>query len=133
MQEIFKRLSTEFCARQLKNNIIKLTLPLVTWTDGCLLELRIKLKEDGDYTIYSPTNLFVEKNAGGSQKYYFNIFEKHDKNYHYDIKIKNGKIYKDYASDYNIAVAINEFIRFYVMLDDFIIKNSVIGHEEDFE
>ena len=133
MQEIFKRLSTEFCAKQLKNNIIKLTLPLVTWTDGGLLELRIKLKEDGDYTIYSPTNLFVEKNAGGSQTYYFKLFEKNDKNYHFDMKIKNGKIYKDYASNYNIAVAINEFIRFYVMLDDFIINNSVIGHEEDFE
>ena len=133
MQEIFKRLSTEFSAKKLKNNIIKLNLPLVTWTDGGLLELRIKLKEDGDYTIYCPTNLFIEKNAGGSQTYYFKLFEKNDKNYHFDIKIKNGKIYKDYKYNYNVAVAINEFIRFFVMLDDFIIKNGVIGHEEDFE
>jgi len=131
MQDIFKRLSTEFSAKQMKN-YIKLNLPLVTWTNGGLLELRIKLKEDG-YDIYCPVNLFEEKNAGGEQEYYFNIFEKNDKNYHFDIKIKDGKIYKDYPSNYNIAVAINEFIRFYVKLDDFIINNEVIGNEENFE
>lgn len=131
MQDIFKRLSTEFSAKQMKN-YIKISMPLVTWIDGGLLELRIKLTENG-YTIYCPTNLFLEKNAGGNQKYYFTIFEKCDENYHYDIKIRNGKIYKDYESNYNIAVAINEFIRFYVMFDDFIMKNNVIGHEEYFE
>ena len=130
MQDILKRLSTEFSAKQMKN-YIKLNLPLVTWTNGGLLELRIKLKEDG-YTIYCPVNLFEEMNAGGEQEYYFNIFEKNDKNYHFDIKIKDGKIYKDYPSNYNIAVAINEFIRFYVKLDDFIINNEVIGNEENF-
>ena len=69
----------------------------------------------------------------GEMEYYFNIFERHDKNYHYDIQIKKGKIYKDYPSNYNIAVAINEFIRFYVLFDDFIMQNSVIGREECFE
>ena len=130
-QDIFKRLSTDFSAKKMKG-YIQIQLPLVTWTDGGLLELRIKENEDG-YRVYSPTNMFLEANAGGSQEYYFNIFEKHDENYHYDIKINRGKIYKYYPSNYNVAVAINEFIRFYVMLDDFIMKNSVIGREEDFE
>ncbi len=130
-QDIWKRLTTDFVAKKMKN-YIQIELPLVTWTDGGLLELRIKEYEDG-YRVYSPTNMFLEANAGGNQEYYFNIFEKHDKNYHYDIQINKGKIYKDYPSNYNIAVAINEFIRFYIMLDDFMMKNSVIGREEDFE
>ena len=49
------------------------------------------------------------------------------------MKIKDGKIYKDYQMDFSVDVAINEFIRFYIMLDDFIINKDVIGHEEDFK
>lgn len=131
MKDMFKRLSAEFSAKQMKN-YIQIRIPLVVWTSGTLLELRIKQIEDG-YRVYSPTNIFLEANAQGDQEYYFNIFENNDKNYHYDIKIKNSKIYKDYSSDFNVNVALNEFVRFYVMLDDFIINNDVIGHEEDFE
>ena len=85
------------------------------------------------YTLCYTDNMFVEANAGGDHKYYFNIFKKHDKNCHFDIKIKNGLICKDYSADFNVAVAINEFIRFFVTFDDFIINNNVIGNETDFE
>ena len=61
------------------------------------------------------------------------IFEKFDKNHHYSIGLKRGKICKDYHAEFNIVVAVNEFIRFFIMLDDFIINNDVIGHEENFK
>ena len=131
MQNILKRLSTEFVAKQV-DDCIELTIPLITHTNGGLLELKIKPTNDG-YTLCYTDNMFVEANAGGDQEYYFNIFKKHDKNCHFDIKIKNGLICKDYSADFNVAVAINEFIRFFVTFDDFIINNNVIGNETDFE
>lgn len=130
-KKLIKRLKKEFSVREYKR-YTQITIPLVINTSGTLLVLRIKEREDG-YTIYCPTNIFLEANAQGNQTYYFNIFEKYDKNYHYDIKIKKGKIYKDYLEDRSIITAIDEFIRFYIMLDDFIINNSVIGAENKFE
>jgi hypothetical protein len=130
MKNIFKRLSSDFSPKQ-KKNCVQITIPLVVWTSNTLLDIRIKPSEFG-YKIYCPTNVFLEANAQGNQEYYFNIFEKHDKNYHFDIKIQKGIIYKDYTQETNLALAINEFIRFYVMLDDFITKHNVIGNEENF-
>lgn len=131
MEELYKRLKDEFSLKQMKN-YIQIKVPLVMWINGGLLELRIK-QNKGGYVVYCPTNLFLEANAGGSQEFYFDLFEKNDSDYHYDIKIKNGKFYKEYKNDSNISISINEFIRFFIMLDDFIIKNSVIGKEEEFK
>ncbi len=130
MQNIFKRLQKEFTPK-LARNYIQLNIPVITFTNGGYLELRIKQKKDS-YTIYCPTNLFLEANAGGDQEYYFNLYNKNEKNI-YNVKIKKGKIYKDYQNDFNVVIAVNEFIRFYVAFDDFIINNDVIGHEEAFE
>lgn len=127
MQNLFERLKV-FSPRQMKN-YIKIEIPIVMFFDGGLLGLKIKTTEKG-YEIICPRNLFADSN--GSQEFYFNIFEKYDKNIHFDIKIKNGKIYKEYSEEYNIAVAVNEFIRFFIMFDDFFINNDVIGHEENF-
>jgi len=130
MKNIFKILSSEFSAKQMKN-CIKVTLPVVINVSGTLIDLRIKQNESG-FTIYCPTNIFSELNNQGNQEYYFNIFEKYDKNYHFDIKIKNGKIFKDYSKEQSVIVALNEFVRFYIMIDNFIIDNNVIGNEEKF-
>lgn len=130
MQNIFKRLQKDFSPK-LAKHYIQIKIPVITFTNGGYLDLRIKQKEDS-YTIYCPTNMFLEANAGGDQEYYFNLYNKNAKNY-YDVKIKKGRIYKDYPIEFNVAVAINEFIRFFIAFDDFIINNDVIGHEEAFE
>ena len=131
MQKLFNRLTKDYTVKKMKN-YIKVELPVVIHTCGTLLTLKV-LPHDSGYTIYCTTNIFSEANAGGDQTYYYNLFEKHDTHYHYEISVKNGKLYKDYPSDYNITVAINEFVRLYILLDDFIINNSVIGNEEKFE
>ena len=131
MQDLFKKLNAGFSIKQMKNHI-KITLPVVIHTSGTFLDLKVKQYKEG-FTISCPTNIFSEHNAQGNQEYYFNIFEKNDKNYHYDIKIKNGIIFKNYPLETSINVAIDEFVRFYILLDDFIINNNVIGQEERFE
>ena len=130
MQDIFKRLKNEFSAKQRKN-YIDIAIPVVMRTNGGLLNLRIKPKVDC-YEIIGLSNLFSEITADESQDFYYQIFEKYDNNYHYEIKLKNNKLHKEYSIETNIVVAIDEFIRFFIMLDDFMINNNVIGHEENF-
>lgn len=128
MQNILKRLKTEFSAKQKKDYIL-LLLPVVINLDSGLLNLRIAETETG-YTISCPRNFFVDANE--SLEFYFNVFEKYDKNYHYDMQIKKGKLTKDYSQETNIITAINEFVRFIILFDNFIINNDVIGNEEHF-
>lgn len=131
MQDILKRLKNEFAVKERKN-YIDVTIPVVMCTNGGLIDLRIKEKEDG-YKITCLSNLFLEANVSSDNEFYYKIFDKYDNDYHYDMQIKNGKVYKEYNSDQNIVVAINEFVRYFIKLDDFIINNDVIGNEKDFE
>jgi len=127
MHNLYEKLK-KFSPKQ-KKTYIEITLPIVLFIDGGLLDLRIKQESDG-YMIWFPRNLFYD--ANGSQEFYYNIFENYDNNYHYDIQIKNGKIFKKYPNSANITVSVNEFIRYFILLDDFILENDVIGHEENF-
>ena len=108
---------------------VDITLPVAIDTMWGLLELRITPSEE-TYKVESIYDIFDE--ANDDAEFYFGIFEKHDKNYHYGMQINEHIFYKEYQNDYNLMRAIDEFIRFFILLDDFIIKNNVIGHEEDF-
>lgn len=109
---------------------INLTVPVVTYTNGELLELCITPQADA-YVISSPVDIFADANEGSHM--YFGAFEKHDRSYHFDIKIgDDGLFFKEYPADFSVLAAVNEFIRFFIMLDDFIINNDVIANEENY-
>ena len=108
---------------------VDITLPVAINTTWCALELRITPHKES-YTVESTVDMFYD--ANDDAQFYFDIFKKHDKNYHYGMLLKDGVFYKEYQHDYNLLRALDEFIRFFILLDDFIIKNDVIGHEEDF-
>ena len=127
MQDIMKILKNH--TPQQKDGFAQITLPVVLLVSGGLLTLKITQNEEF-YTISCEEDMFSECN--GSQEFYYDIFKKHDKNYHYEIQIKNNIIFKQYKNDFNLVVAINEFIRFFILLDDFIINNNVIGNETAF-
>lgn len=128
MQDLYNGLKC-YTAKEYKS-YIEITIPVVLFTCGSMLKLRIKHIDDG-FKIYCPIDMFAD--ANNTQSYYFKLFEKNDKNYHYDITIKNEIIYKNYPEDRSVWTAVDEFVRFYIMLDNFIINNDVIGHESDFE
>jgi hypothetical protein len=109
---------------------VDITLPVAINTMWCALEIRITPSDD-TYRLESILDMFEDANDGA--QFYFDIFEKHDKNYHYGILLDDSVFYKEYENDYNLSRALDEFIRFFILLDDFIIKNNVIGHEEDFQ
>lgn len=127
MHNILKTLK-EFSPKQKKGYIL-ISIPILIYADNGFLDLRITQNQTG-YTISCSRDFFVDANA--RLEYYYNIFKNYDKNHHYDVNIKKGKLCKEYPQETNIVVAINEFIRFIIMFDDFIINNDVIGHEENF-
>ena len=127
MQDILKRLK-EFAPKQ-KRGYVSITIPVVIYLDGGLLELRIKRCEE-NYQIYVPRDFFVDANARLDD--YYKIFEKYDQNHHFDVKIEKGKLCKTYSNETNIVVAINEFVRFCILFDNFFMENSVVGSEKNF-
>lgn len=128
MQDIIKRM--EDFAPTTKNGSVFLTLPVVMHVSGSLLELCIA-PHDSYYLISCTEDHFSE--ANGDQQRYFDIFMKRDPHYHYEMQILDNLIYKQYPNDFNVAVALNEFLRFFIAFDDFIMENGVIGNEEQFE
>ena len=98
--------------------------------NGGLLDLRI-IPCKTCYKLCCLDNLFLETNR--NLEWYYKTFHKYDKNYHYDIKLSDNIFYKEFDKEFNIIVAISEFVHFFVLLDEFIINNAVIGNEENFD
>lgn len=119
----------KFCFRKVKGGYIDITLPVVVNIDGGLIELRIKAEKES-YSVWSKRDFFSEANA--DLEYYYNIFEKFDKCYHYDISVKRGRLFKEYNLEQSVVTMVDEFVRLILNLDNFIINNSVIGNEEKF-
>ncbi len=129
MQDIMKRLSRDFTAIKV-DGAIEITFPVVINTCGGLVTLRIEEHEDS-YTITHPEDIFSDR-GNDTLEFYYGLFKKHNKQYHYDVELKGGVLTKECPGDYNVAVALSDFIRFMIMFDDFFIDNEVIGNEESF-
>ena len=127
MKDILKRLKP--FSPKARRGYIDVTLPVVIYTDGGLLDLRIR-KPGSGYKITCPRDLFAEANRDGA--FYFSAFERYGAGCHYGMKMRCGRIYKEYDSEQSMTVALSEFARFFILLDDFIMANDVIGNEENF-
>jgi hypothetical protein len=100
----------------------EIELPVVLYFNYQRLKVYITPIDDG-YYITDDGQTFIEYSL--DTQYYFNLFNKMDTNYHYDIELKNEHIYKEYRFDYSLISAIDEFIRFFIYLDEFIRKNDI--------
>ena len=129
MQDIMNRLSKDFTPVQ-KNEYIEIPFPVVINTSFDLVTLRIYQREDG-YTITHPEDIFSEM-GNATLEFYFNLFKKHNEDYFYGVELKDGVLTKECENNYNVAVALSDFIRFMIYFDDFFTNNGVIGNEENF-
>lgn len=100
----------------------KLELPVVLYFNYQRLALNITPTDDG-YVISDDGETFIEYSSDA--EYYFELFDKNDGNYHFDITLKDGYICKSYGFDYSLASAIDEFIRFFISLDEFMGNNDI--------
>lgn len=129
MQDIMNRLSKDFTPVQ-KNEYIEIPFPVVINTSFDLVTLRIYQREDG-YTITHPEDIFSEM-GNDTLEFYFNLFKKHNEDCFYGVELKDGVLTKECENDYNVAVALSDFIRFMIYFDDFFTNNGVIGNEKSF-
>ena len=63
-----------------------------------------------------------EEYAENSCKYYYDLFMQNDLNCHYDIKREGAYLYKKYDSERSVRTAVDEFVKFFVYLDDFMLE-----------
>ena len=105
-----------------KEKHIEIVLPVAVKIYNDCLSLHITPKSDG-FTISDDAKTFSQFNK--STKYYYDLFMQNDKNNHYEIKLNNNLIYKKYPDNFNLTFALNEFIRFFIDLDNFIKDNNL--------
>ena len=104
-----------------RDGYVELKLPVaIRMFKSCLL-LRIRLTEDG-YEISDDGYAFDEANEDAA--YYLDLYKKNGGK-DYGIALKGETFYKEYKSNFNINVAINEFVRFFIYLDDFVMGNNL--------
>ena len=120
-----------------QNDSLKIIIPVVIHIAGGLLELRISPAENGykisntldyydlDEIIFTNGNIFYDFNEEAA--YYVNLFENNEKHYHFDIRYDYEKeeFSKTYPDNFNINVALSEFAKFFIYLDDYIKENNL--------
>jgi len=100
----------------------QIELPVVLYFNYQRLILYIYPVDDG-YYISDDGETFIEHSC--EPQYYYDLFEQKDKNYHFEIELKNNYICKNYQFDYSLMSAIDEFIRFFIFLDEFMSENDI--------
>ena len=125
-KEISKKLETQLniCKWESKNNgeSFEIELPVVLYFNYQRLKLYIYPVDDG-YYISDDGEAFLEHSC--DTQYYFDLFNKQDTGYHFEIELKDNHICKHYRFDYSLMSAIDEFIRFFILLDEFMRKNDI--------
>ena len=100
----------------------EIELPVVLYFNYQRLRLYIYAVDDG-YYVSDDGETFVEYSC--DTRYYYELFNKKDKAYHFEIGLKDNHICKYYRFDYSLMSAIDEFIRFFILLDEFMRKNDI--------
>ncbi|MBO7150028.1 MAG: hypothetical protein J6V71_03955 [Clostridia bacterium] len=100
----------------------QIELPVVLYFNYQRLVLNIYPIDDG-YCISDDGQTFLEHSF--DTKYYYDLFNKKDKSYHFDVQLKDDYICKNYRFDYSLMSAIDEFIRYFILLDEFMRKNDI--------
>ena len=120
MENIIEEL--EYFKPKQKKGFVEIKLPVaIRLYNDCLI-LKILPIKDG-YVISDIGDTFSDFNE--NTKYYYDLFMEKDKHDHYGIKLHKEIILKKYNDNFNINVAINEFVRFFIDLDNFIIDNNL--------
>lgn len=105
-----------------KGESFQIELPVVLYFNYQRLTLHIYPVDDG-YVVSDDGETFIEYSC--DPQYYYDLFDQKDQNYHFEIELKNNYICKNYRFDYSLMSAIDEFIRFFILLDEFMRKNDI--------
>ena len=115
--------SLEMCKVEKMEKYFEIELPVVTFFNHQLITLRIYPCDDGYYV--STTDYVFDEYPEYSANYckkYYELFMNNDSHYHYDIKQEGAYLYKKYDADHSARHAVDDFVKFFVYLDDFILN-----------
>lgn len=115
----------EMCKIYKKEEYLEVVFPVVTFFNQQLITLRIYPFEDCYYI--STTNTVFDEYEEYSENYcetYYNKFIQNERLNKFKILRKGAYLYKQYDADYSARVAVSEFIKFFILLDDFILENE---------
>ena len=115
--------SLDMCKINKTEEYFEIELPVVTLFNHQLVTLRLYPLDDGYYisTDWLTFDEYPEYSASYCEKYY-NLFIEKDTHYHYDIKREGAYLYKKYEADRSARTAVDEFVKFFVYLDDFMLE-----------
>ncbi len=119
IQDILKQL--EILSIKSDDDHVTITLPVCLYMNWNCVELIIKPTEKG-YVITDTGDNFNRFNNVAS--YYYDLFIKSGNRF-YDIQLDNETIFKEYEFNFSIIAALDEFIRFFANLDDFVLDNNL--------
>ena len=123
-ERIIKSLS--MCNITKTEEYLEIELPVVMFFNQRLITLRLYPCYDGYYIATDETtfNEYPEYAENDCQKYY-DLFMKNDSHYHYQIKRNGPYLYKKYEADRSARTAVDEFVKFFVYLDDYLKMNNI--------
>ena len=96
-----------------KEGYVEVTLPVIIKIFNSCLRLHIYNTDNGCF-IRDEGDTFYDSNE--NSEYYYNLYKKSNMN-DYGILLKDDYFYKEYPSNVNINIALNEFVRFFINLD----------------
>ena len=100
----------------------EIELPIHTYFNYQRVKLYILPVDDG-YYIHDDGEAFLEYSFDAD--YYYDLFKKNNSDQSYDISVYENHFYKKYHFDFSVIAALDEFIRFFIYLDDFMLKNDL--------
>ena len=110
--------SLDMCKLKERENHFEIELPIVLFFNQQILTLRLYPTDDGYYICTDGTTF---DDCEYDCKQYYDLFIANDKHCHYEIKQDNNYIYKKYDLDRSARTAVDEFVKFFVYLDDYIL------------
>ena len=114
--------SLDMCKINKIEEYFEIELPVVTLFNHQLVTLRLYPLDDGYYI--STDGLTFDEYPEYSSSYcekYYNLFIEKDTHCHYDIKRNGAYLYKKYEANCSARTAVDEFVKFFVYLDDFML------------
>lgn len=110
-----------------RQGYLDVSLPIVMdmSENNCNLILTI-LPDESGYEVYSTDGMF--KRSGYSAKECFDRYAADENNCTYGIKLEGGRFTKKYSSSDNPVFALDDFIKFFVLFNEFVMRG---GEEVD--
>lgn len=114
--------SLGMCKVNKVDDCFEIELPVIMRFNQQIITLRLYPFDDGYYVSSDGYTFdeYLEYSANYCKKYY-DLFMENDHHYHYEIKQEGAYLYKQYDEDYSARAAVDEFVRFFLLLDDFML------------